>query len=42
MRGASSPGTRSVVCASDVAHLTRELERFCARATVLVLDGSKG
>jgi phosphoribosyl 1,2-cyclic phosphodiesterase len=33
-------GTRSVVYASDVAYLTPELERFCAGATVLVLDGA--
>ena len=35
-----SDGTRSLVYASDVAHLTRELERFCAGANVLVLDGA--
>jgi phosphoribosyl 1,2-cyclic phosphate phosphodiesterase len=31
---------RSVVYASDVAYLTEELERFCAGAAVLVLDGA--
>ena len=35
-----STATRSVVYASDVAYLTPELERFCAGATVLVLDGA--
>jgi len=35
-----SAGARSIVYASDVAHLTSELERFCAGATVLVLDGA--
>jgi phosphoribosyl 1,2-cyclic phosphodiesterase len=35
-----SAGNCSVVYASDVAYLTRELERFCAGATVLVLDGA--
>lgn len=35
-----SSGTRLVVYASDVACLTRELERFCAGATVLILDGA--
>jgi phosphoribosyl 1,2-cyclic phosphodiesterase len=33
-------GTRSVVYASDVAHLTGELERFSAGAAALVLDGA--
>jgi phosphoribosyl 1,2-cyclic phosphodiesterase len=32
--------TRPVVYASDVAYLTPELERFCAGAAVLVLDGA--
>ena len=32
--------TRAVVYASDLAHLTRELERFCTGAAVLVLDGA--
>jgi phosphoribosyl 1,2-cyclic phosphate phosphodiesterase len=36
----ASEGTRSVVYASDVAYLTGELERFCAGATVLILDGA--
>jgi len=35
-----SDDTRSVVYASDVSHLTPELQRFCAGATVLVLDGA--
>jgi phosphoribosyl 1,2-cyclic phosphodiesterase len=35
-----SASARSVVYASDLAYLTRELERFCAGATVLVLDGA--
>ena len=35
-----SAGTRAVVYASDVAYLTRELERFCVGATVLILDGA--
>jgi len=35
-----SASRRSIVYASDVAHLTPELERFCAGATVLVLDGA--
>jgi phosphoribosyl 1,2-cyclic phosphodiesterase len=35
-----SAGARSIVYASDVAHLTPELERFCAGVTVLVLDGA--
>jgi len=35
----SSDG-RSVVYASDVAYLTPELERFCAGAAVLILDGA--
>ena len=35
-----SAGARSIVYASDVAHLTPELERFSAGATVLVLDGA--
>ncbi len=35
-----SASGRSVVYASDVAHLTPELERFCAGATVLILDGA--
>jgi phosphoribosyl 1,2-cyclic phosphate phosphodiesterase len=30
----------SVVYASDVAYLTPELERFCAGATILILDGA--
>jgi hypothetical protein len=33
-------GTRSLVYASDVAYLTPELERLCADATLLVLDGA--
>jgi ribonuclease BN (tRNA processing enzyme) len=32
--------TRSVVYASDVAYLTPELERFCAGASLLALDGA--
>jgi len=35
-----SAGAGSIVYASDVAHLTPELERFSAGATVLVLDGA--
>lgn len=35
-----SASGRSIVYASDVAHLTPELERFCAGATLLVLDGA--
>jgi len=35
-----SASGRSIVYASDVAHLTAELERFSAGATVLVLDGA--
>ena len=35
-----SASGRSIVYASDVAHLTPELERFCAGATILVLDGA--
>jgi phosphoribosyl 1,2-cyclic phosphodiesterase len=35
-----SASARSIVYASDVAHLTGELQRFCAGATVLVLDGA--
>ena len=35
-----SASGRSTVYASDVAHLTPELERFSAGATVLVLDGA--
>jgi phosphoribosyl 1,2-cyclic phosphodiesterase len=31
---------RSVVYASDVARLTRELEQFCSGATVLILDAA--
>ena len=35
-----SAGARSIVYASDVAHLTRQLKRFSAGATILVLDGA--
>ena len=35
-----SAGARSIVYASDVAHLTPELKRFSAGATILVLDGA--
>jgi phosphoribosyl 1,2-cyclic phosphodiesterase len=35
-----SSATRSVVYASDVAYLTRELEQFCAGAAILFLDGA--
>jgi phosphoribosyl 1,2-cyclic phosphodiesterase len=35
-----SASGRSIVYASDIAHLTPELERFCAGATILVLDGA--
>jgi phosphoribosyl 1,2-cyclic phosphodiesterase len=35
-----SNDAQSVVYASDVAHLTPELERFCAGSAVLVLDGA--
>ena len=35
-----STGTRSVVYASDVAHLTGELGRFSAGSAALVLDGA--